>query len=391
MTDGRRALAISTLGAGVAYANLAVALPLVVLADGGSASAAGALIAANTLAFSAGALLAPVFSVPERCMPAGLAAIAVGAALCAAAGGGPAPLAAGAVVHGVGMGLFWVGVQASLGRRAGNPGSQSTFVGQYALYVAGTAAGGATTGAIVAIVHAVGAGDVASVRVSFLVGAVAAAATLAPTISWARSAAPVPRPAGARAVRALWRDLGLQIPALMLVSAMGMLLSLTPIVLRDDFRLRPIVIGLVAGMVAAAKAGGSVTAGRFATARGSRRAVSAMLAGSALAAGLLVGADRAWLFVALVVAATFFGIGVWPVVVDGALARVSPEARRELSVAWNVREYAAIAATTAFGGYLLDVSGRPTLLLVLAATLLACAAVSALAVLRRPVYAPATT
>jgi len=115
-----------------------------------------------------------------------------------------------------------------------------------------------------------------------------------------------------------------------------------------------------------------------------------MLAGSAVAATVLIGAHQAWLYVALTVAASFLGVGVWPIVVDGALARVSPEERHGLSVVWNVREYAAVAATTAFGGYLLDASGRPTLLLALAAALLAGAAVSALAVLGRPVYAPAT-
>ncbi len=93
----------------------------------------------------------------------------------------------------------------------------------------------------------------------------------------------------------------------------------------------------------------------------------------------------------LTLAATFFGIGVWPIVVDGALARVSPPQRSSLTIAWNAREYTAIAATTVLGGYLLDASARPTLLLALVAALLAAAAVSALMVLRRPVYAARTT
>ncbi len=390
MSSGRRAIGIATLGAGVGFANLAVALPLVVLAAGGSPSLAGALLAANTLSFSAGALVAPAFAAPEQSVPAGLAAVAGGAATCALGGGTTSALAVGAVLHGVGMGLFWVGVQAALGRRSGDPGSRRAFVGQYALYVAGTATGGATTGAAIALAHSLGAGDVVGARASFAVGAGAAAAALLPALAWARRATPAPR--RPRAIRrAPWQGLSLQLPALLLVSAMGMLLSLTPVVLRDDFRLRPIVIGVVSGLVAAAKAGGSVTAGRFAAARGSRDAVSAMLAGSALAAGFLIGADRAWLFVGLVLAATFFGIGVWPVVVDGAFARVSPETRRELSVAWNVREYAAIAGTTALGGYLLDASGSRTLLLELAAVLLAAGAASALATLRRPIYAAEAT
>jgi len=90
------------------------------------------------------------------------------------------------------------------------------------------------------------------------------------------------------------------------------------------------------------------------------------------------------------VAAAFLAIGVWPVVVDGALARVSPEERHGLAVMWNVREYVAIAVATLLGGYLLDLSGRPTVLLAVAAALLATAAVSALAVLGRPVYVPRT-
>ena len=94
-----------------------------------------------------------------------------------------------------------------------------------------------------------------------------------------------------------------------------------------------------------------------------------MLGCSALAAAVLVATHQAWLYVFLTVAAAFLAIGVWPVVVDGALARVSPEERHGLSVVWNVREYVAIAATTALGGYLLDVSDRPTLLLGLATAL----------------------
>src|SRR5207248_7754073 len=111
--------------------------------------------------------------------------------------------------------------------------------------------------------------------------------------------------------------------------------------------------------------------GRLANAAGSKRAVGAMLGFSALAAAVLAGTHHAWLYVALTVAAAFLAIGVWPVVVDGALARVSPDERYGLTVVWNVREYCAIAATTALGGYLLDVSAKPTLLLGLATALLA--------------------
>jgi hypothetical protein len=115
-----------------------------------------------------------------------------------------------------------------------------------------------------------------------------------------------------------------------------------------------------------------------------------MLGGSAVAVAVLAGTHQAWLYVALTVASTFLAIGVWPVVVDGALARVSPDERHGLAVVWNVREYVAIAAATVLGGYLLDLSARPTFMLIAASGLLAIAAISALAVLGRPVYVPRT-
>jgi predicted MFS family arabinose efflux permease len=182
----------------------------------------------------------------------------------------------------------------------------------------------------------------------------------------------------------------LQLPDLLLVAAMGLMLNFAPVILTHVFHFTPLAVGAVAGGVAAAKICGSLTAGRLAHVAGSRLAVGAMLGGSALAAAVLAGTQQAWLYVALTVASTFLAIGVWPVVVDGALARVSPEERHGLAVVWNVREYIAIAAATVLGGYLLDLSDRPTLLLMAAAGLLAIAAVSALAVLGRPVYVPRT-
>src|SRR5207253_92745 len=286
MTSTRRALVASALGAGISYSNLAVALPLLVLAEHGSASLAGALLGANTIAFSLG------------------------------------------------------------------------------------------------VPHA------ASIRFSFGVGAIAALLALPAAAAWLGSSAHPTAPPRLRP--APLRGFALQLPDLLLVAAMGMLLNLAPVVLNRDFRFTPLAVGFVSGAVAAAKIGGSITAGRIAHTAGSKRAVGAMLAGSAVAAAVLAGTHEAYVYVLLTVATAFLAVGVWPVVVDGALARVSPEERHGLSILWNVREYAAIAATTALGGYLLDVSARPTLLLALAAVLLATAAVSALAVLGRPVYAPRT-
>jgi predicted MFS family arabinose efflux permease len=227
---------------------------------------------------------------------------------------------------------------------------------------------------------------VASIRLSFAVGAAGAVLAVPAAVAWLRSTAHAVRTAHVRT--APLRGFALQLPDLLLVAAMGMLLNLAPVVLNRDFRFTPLAVGFVSGAVAAAKIGGSITAGRIAHTAGSKRAVGAMLAGSAVAAAVLAGTHQAYVYVFLTVATAFLAIGVWPIVVDGALARVLPEERHGLSIVWNVREYAAIAATTALGGFLLDVSGRPTLLLALAAVLLATAAVSALAVLGRPVYGP---
>src|SRR3954468_22380217 len=387
MTSTRRALVASALGAGISYSNLAVALPLLVLAEHGSALLAGALLAANTVAFSLGALLALALRRGESGVAAGLACIAAGDLLLIAAPPRGA-LVVGALVHGCGMGLFWVGVQASLGRRSGETGSQRGFVLQYVVYIAGSATGAALTGAAIAGLRALGVSHATSIRVSFVVGATAALLALPSALAWLRRTTGGGPPPRLRPPPL--RGFALQLPDLLLVAAMGMLLNLAPVVLSDDFHFTPLAVGVVSGGVAAAKIGGSVTAGRVAHTAGSRRTVAAMLAGSALAAAVLAGTHQAYLYVFLTVATAFLAIGVWPIVVDGALARVSPEERYGLSIVWNVREYAAIAATTALGGYLLDVSARPTLLLALAAVLLATAAVSALAVLGRPVYAPRT-
>jgi MFS family permease len=385
MTPARRALVASALGAGISYSNLAVALPLLVLAQHGSAFLAGALLGANTVAFSLGALLALALRRAEGGVAAGLAAILAGDLLLLVASSFRGALVAGAVVHGVGMGLFWVGVQASLGKRSGTAGSQFAFVGQYVVYVTGSATGAALTGAGIAGLRVLGMGHAASIRLSFGVGATSALLALPAAVSWLRRTEALPV---ARMRPPPLSGFALQLPDLLLVGAMGMLLNLAPVVLSDVFRFTPLAVGAVSGAVAAAKIGGSVTAGRLAHTAGSRRVVGSMLGCSALAAAVLVGTHQAWLYVFLTVAASFLAIGVWPIVVDGALARVSPQDRHGLSVVWNVREYVAIAAATALGGYLLDVSGRPTLLLALATALLATAAASALAVLRRPVYAP---
>ena len=384
MTPTSRALVASALGAGISYSNLAVALPLLVLAEHGSSFLVGSLLAAETVAFSLGALLALGLRRSEGGVAAGLAAIAAGDLLLIAAPVSEA-LFAGAIVHGIGMGLFWVGVQASLGRRSGAAGSQRRFVRQYVVYVGGSAAGATLTGAGIATLRWLGVAHAASIRASFAIGVLSSLLGLPAAVSWLRRTDARPL---VRLRPPPLSGFALQSPDLLLVAAMGLMLNFAPVVLTHVFHFTPLAVGAVAGGIAAAKICGSVTASRLAQAAGSKRAVGAMLGCSALAAAALAGTHQAWLYVALTVASTFLAIGVWPVVVDGALARVSPEERHGLAVVWNVREYVAIASATVLGGYLLDLSDRPTLLLVTAASLLAIAAVSALAVLGRPVYVP---
>src|SRR2546423_916070 len=248
MTSTRRALVASALGAGISYSNLAVALPLLVLAEHGSALLAGALLAANTVAFSLGALLALALRRGESGVAAGLACIAAGDLLLIAAPPRGA-LVVGALVHGCGMGLFWVGVQASLGRRSGETGSQRAFVLQYVVYIAGSATGAALTGAAIAGLRALGVSHATSIRVSFVVGATAALLALPSALAWLRrTTGGVPPP---RLRPPPLRGFALQLPDLLLVAAMGMLLNLAPVVLSDDFHFTPLAVGVVSGAVAA--------------------------------------------------------------------------------------------------------------------------------------------
>jgi MFS family permease len=310
VTTTRRALVVSALGAGISYANLAVALPLLVLAEHGSSFLVGTLLAAETLAFSLGALFALGLRRSESGVATGLAAIATGDLLLIAAPVREA-LFAGALVHGIGMGLFWVGVQASLGRRSGGAGSQRVFVGQYVVYVTGSATGGALTGGTIATLRWLGVGHAASIRASFAIGIVSALLALPAAVSWRRR---IEVRHVARLRPPPLSGFALQLPDLLLVAAMGLMLNFAPVVLTHVFHFTPLAVGAVAGGIAAAKICGSMTAGRLAQLAGSKAAVGSMLGCSALAAAVLAGTHQAWLYIGLTVASTFLAIGVWPVV-----------------------------------------------------------------------------
>jgi MFS family permease len=184
------------------------------------------------------------------------------------------------------------------------------------------------------------------------------------------------------------RHLVLQAPDLLLVAALALLLPLAPVVLAHGYHLGPLVIGLVMSSVSVAKIAGTFTARAFARTGGHRRSIPVLLAGGGGLCLLLCLALDAPLFVAALLATTLLAAGAWPLVVDSAQARVPPESRHGLTVAWNAREYGVIAAGTLLAGWLLGALGRPEPLFALAAVLIAAAAACAAVVLRRPVWTP---
>jgi MFS family permease len=374
--------------AGIAYTNLAVALPLLVLALGHSTGTAGAFLALNTVAFVCGALLGrPV--VPRLglggTLSLALIALTGGGATALVVGGLPG-LVAGGLANGIGMGLFWVGAQGILGRRSGSQDSERAFVGLYVAYVAGTVAGGALTGMLAAVFGSLGLDRSTSIRLTFTLAVAAALTALVPWLA-------VSTRVDALRARGGWPPFRLalgfriQAPDFFIVSAMGMVLNLAPAVLAKSFGLSSFEIGSTVAGTALAKIGGSLLAGRLVRSLPVRRLLVLMLAGAAALALLLASSDDPVVFVLLLFGTTVLGLGVWPLLVDAAQARVDTSQRESLTVIWNVREYLVIAAATGCAGLLLD-AFRPGITFALAAVLLAAAAIAAAPALARPVRAP---
>jgi MFS family permease len=376
-----RTLYAAALGSGFSYANLAVALPLYAIATGRSPGFAAQLLAAQTLAIAGGALVGGRLLDRRSAWGAlavGLTAmgLAQGSLLAVSAA---AALMPGAIVHGLGMGVFWVATQALLARRSGLDGSERAFTNQYAIYTLGTAFGAAATGLTAAVLAAAGLAHATSLRGTFVL-AFGAALVSAGLCRRQRPAA-APGPVSASPTDGL----SVQLPDLLLVAALGLILPLTPILLKSLFGFSPLEIGVVVGSVAGAKIAGTLTAGRLAGAAGARRTVLAMLSLAIPFALALATLRNAGFFVAALLLTALLTTGVWPVLVDAAHARVAPDERRGLAVAWNVREYLVIAGATAVGGWTFSAFGGPTVPLVVAAVLLGASAVSSATVLRRPV------
>ena len=373
--------------AGFAFANMAISVPLHVVATGARAAAAGDVLAAGTVAIALGALVAgmvgPRLGRGSHTLWLALAVTGLGALVLAAAAG-LGLLAVGTVVVGAGIGIFWVASQQILGRRSGEADSAHGFLAHYAAYTFGGVAGSSATGALASGVHALGAAPVTGIRAG---SALAFTLLLVALSIWRGPAAAA---AGAPVVRQPAappsRQFAVQVPDLLLVAALALLLPLAPLVLARDFGLAPFATGLVTAGVAASKIAGTFAARVIARGSGPRRTILLLLAGGTSFCLLLCAALTLSLFVTALFATALAATGAWPLVVDQAQARVHPGARGELTVRWNAREYALIAAMTLTSGWLLTTLGSAVPLFALAAFLFACSAVSAAVLLRRPVW-----
>jgi MFS family permease len=389
---GRGFYPVSALS-GMAFGVLAVAVPLHVGALHRPASLAGQLLASVTVAVAAGALcagpLGRLVGSARNVLAASMLITALGQVVLLAVTS-TAPMLAGTVFAGLGMGLFWVSSQTILGRSSGAGGSERGFALHYAAYTVGVASGSALAGLTVAVLRRWGADEALAVQLSYAVGA---AATLVALALWRpkrldETGAGAPRRVRPRVDATA---IAMQLPDLLLVSALAMMLPLAPLVLVRQFHLAPVVVGLTFAGVQAGKVAGTLTGRLTCRVRGHRSTILILLASGAVLSLLLsvttdvVGAP---LFILFLIATAFATTGAWPLIVDSALARTAPSDRPATTVTWNVCEYGVIAAMTAMSGWLLASFQRPALLFTLGAALLAAAAAAAAIVLCRPVHVP---
>ncbi len=377
-------------GIGTAFGSVGVAVPLQVNALGGTATLAGAVIALGTVSIALGALAAGVLS-PRlgggpRTLLLALVTSGAGGLVLAAASTIPEVAVAGGLV-GSGIGLFWVASQMVLGRRAGDPGSEEGFAAHFAAYTFGGLAGGILTGAIVAAAERAGLQTSSGIRLSAIVGL---GAVFGAVVLWRPLAVPVEIVRSGRIRVDPARHLAVQVPDLLLVTALALLLPLAPTVLARGFHLGPFVIGAVMSGVSLAKITGTFAARRLSRRRGNRRTILLLLAGGGGSCVLLCAAITASSFIFALLAAALLLAGAWPLVVDSAHARVPPDGRQGLAVVWNAREYGVIAAGTLGSGWLLQRFGTPTPLFALAAVFVAAATVCSAVLARRPVWRPAS-
>lgn len=378
---------------GMLFGVMALSVPMHVEALHRSASLAGEVLAAATIAVAVGALLAGTVGRLAggggNMLALGLALSGAGEAVLMAAPSAP-PMVAGAALVGAGIGLFWVASQTLLGRASGREGSERAFAVHYASYTLGVGGGSTAAGLVIAALRDAGMGPVTATRGSYALGVAAAVAAVALWPPGGRE--PVTdRPRARLGVGLSPRGVAIQAPDLLLVAALALLLPLAPIVLAGRFHLAPLLVGIAIGGVQAGKIGGALAGRVLSRESGHRRAILLLLGAAAVSSGLLAASvfvGRAALFVLVLVGTAFVATGAWPLIVDSALARTEPSRRPSATIAWNVCEYGVIAVATVSSGWILAAAGSPQVLFVLAALLLGAAAVCASVVLRFPVHAP---
>jgi len=372
---------------GIAFGNFGVGLPLLALALDLSPSAIGLLFASSTVAIalvSVGASLVIGRVGGRNVLVASFAAVAA-SHLVLLLPTGVAGLVAGALLSGAATGLFWTGSMATLAHRAGGQGSERAFVRHFVLFVSGNVVGGVAAGLVVKLVRSAGGSELAGLRASFAVGLVAMAVA---ALLWRPRSEPDAFGARPRLVDIPGLGFALQVPAFLLVAALGIVFPVIPIVLKETYGYSALAIGLVTGAVAIARMSGSLLGGRLVRMAGSRVAVAGMLLVAGGASLAVAAADAALLFVALLLVLYLGSIGAWPITVDAALSRMEPKYRPAMSAAWNFREYAVIAVASAASGWLYERYDGPVVCLLIAAALNIAAAASALVVLQRPVVVP---
>ena len=257
---------------------LADAVPMHVAALHRPASLAGQLLASVTIAVAVGALsagpLGRLVGSGRNVLAASMVVSALGQVVLLAVRE-MAPMLVGTVLVGLGIGLFWVSSQTLLGRSSGSKGSERGFALHYASYTLGVASGSALAGVSVAVPRRAGADEALAVRLSYAVGAAATLAALALWRPERRRAEDRPRRIHPHADV---RGFAMQVPDLLLVSALAMMLPLAPLVLVRQFHLAPLVVGLTFAGVQGGKVAGTLAGRVTCREHGHRTAILMLLA-----------------------------------------------------------------------------------------------------------------
>src|SRR5206468_11337813 len=136
---------------------------------------------------------------------------------------------------------------------SGAAGSERGFAYHYAAYTMGVASGSALVGVVVAVLRAIGTGQSDAIRSSYSLGLVAMLLAMALWRPTGRAGDRSARAPNRLRPRTTPHAVAMQLPDLLLVSALAMMLPLAPLVLLRQFHLTPFVVGLAIAGVQAGK------------------------------------------------------------------------------------------------------------------------------------------